>query len=161
MDRIHAYLPGWDVPKISKDLLTDHFGLVSDFLSECMSRLRRESRVAVMHNRVLFGGADQPEPSRRTQDSVLVQRTGQLMYELSTLYPVVSGIRPEYAWATPMCVTSDGMPIVGSHRHFPRHLFALGFGHGGITASFLASRLLLRQHLGRSGKGDELFGFAR
>ena len=57
MDRIHAYLPGWDVPKISKDLLTDHFGLVSDFLSECMSRLRRESRVAVMHNRVLFGGA--------------------------------------------------------------------------------------------------------
>lgn len=57
MDRIHAYLPGWDVPKISKDLLTDHFGLVSDFLSECMSRLRRESRVAVMQNRVLFGGA--------------------------------------------------------------------------------------------------------
>ena len=57
MDRIHAYLPGWDVPKISKDLLTDHFGLVSDFLSECMSRLRRESRVSVMHNRVLFGGA--------------------------------------------------------------------------------------------------------
>jgi ATP-dependent Lon protease len=57
MDRIHAYLPGWDVPKISKDLLTDHFGLVSDFLSECMSRLRRESRVSVLHNRVLFGGA--------------------------------------------------------------------------------------------------------
>ena len=57
MDRIHAYLPGWDVPKISKELLTNHFGLVSDFLSECMSRLRRESRVSVMHNRVLFGGA--------------------------------------------------------------------------------------------------------
>ncbi|MGB5984475.1 MAG: BREX system Lon protease-like protein BrxL [Desulfobacterales bacterium] len=57
MDRIHAYLPGWDVPKISKELLTDHFGLVSDFLSECMSRLRRESRVSVLHNRVLFGGA--------------------------------------------------------------------------------------------------------
>jgi len=57
MDRIHAYLPGWDVPKISKDLLTNHFGMVSDFLSECMSRLRRESRVSVMHNRVIFGGA--------------------------------------------------------------------------------------------------------
>ncbi|MGB7341243.1 MAG: BREX system Lon protease-like protein BrxL, partial [Phototrophicaceae bacterium] len=26
MDRIHAFLPGWDVPKINKDLLTDHFG---------------------------------------------------------------------------------------------------------------------------------------
>ncbi len=57
MDRIHAYLPGWDVPKISKELLSDHFGLVSDFLSECMSQLRRESRIATLQNRVHFGGA--------------------------------------------------------------------------------------------------------
>ena len=46
MDRIHAYLPGWDVPKIDQELLTDHFGLVSDFLSECWSQLRNQSRVA-------------------------------------------------------------------------------------------------------------------
>jgi ATP-dependent Lon protease len=57
MDRIHAYLPGWDVPKISKELLTDHFGLVSDFLSECWARLRNESRVSVLQNRVTFGGS--------------------------------------------------------------------------------------------------------
>lgn len=57
MDRIHAYLPGWDVPKISKDLLTDHFGLVSDFLSECWSQLRSQSRVSALQNRVYFGGA--------------------------------------------------------------------------------------------------------
>ena len=30
MDRIHAYLPGWDLPKVSRELLTNHFGLVSD-----------------------------------------------------------------------------------------------------------------------------------
>jgi len=57
MDRIHAYLPGWDVPKINKELLTDHFGLVSDFLSECMSQLRSQSRISVLQNRVQFGGA--------------------------------------------------------------------------------------------------------
>src|SRR5690554_2183843 len=57
MDRIHCYLPGWDVPKMSKELTTDHFGLVSDFFSECMSRLRFQSRVSVMQNRVHFGGA--------------------------------------------------------------------------------------------------------
>jgi ATP-dependent Lon protease len=57
MDRIHAYLPGWDVPKISKELLTDHFGLVSDFLSECWSRLREQSRVSALQHRVFFGGA--------------------------------------------------------------------------------------------------------
>jgi len=57
MDRIHAFLPGWDIPKISKELLTDHFGLVSDFLSECWSQLRSQSRVSVLQNRVFFGGA--------------------------------------------------------------------------------------------------------
>ncbi len=57
MDRIHAYLPGWDIPKISKELMTDHFGLVSDFLSECWTQLRNESRVSQLQNRVFFGGA--------------------------------------------------------------------------------------------------------
>ena len=44
MDRIHAYLPGWDIPKVNRELLTDHFGLVSDFLSECWNQLAASSR---------------------------------------------------------------------------------------------------------------------
>ena len=57
MDRIHAYLPGWDIPKVSKDLFTDHFGLVSDVLAECFARLRSQSRVNVLQGRVHFGGS--------------------------------------------------------------------------------------------------------
>ena len=57
MDRIHCYLPGWDVPKISEAVKTDHFGLVSDFLSECWGRLRSQSRVAVLQGRLTYGGA--------------------------------------------------------------------------------------------------------
>src|SRR5688572_25043937 len=38
MDRIHSYIPGWDVPKVSKEQLTDHFGLVSDFVSACWNQ---------------------------------------------------------------------------------------------------------------------------
>lgn len=57
MDRIHCFLPGWNVPKISGELLTNHFGLVSDFLSECFSHLRNHSRVSSMQGRVHFGGA--------------------------------------------------------------------------------------------------------
>jgi ATP-dependent Lon protease len=57
MDRIHSYLPGWDIPKVSRDVLTDHFGLVSDFLSECWNQLRRQSRQNVLQGRVYFGGA--------------------------------------------------------------------------------------------------------
>ena len=57
MDRIHAYLPGWDVPKVNKDILTDHFGFVSDFLSECMSQLRMQSRVSALQGKLQYGGA--------------------------------------------------------------------------------------------------------
>lgn len=57
MDRIHCYLPGWDVPKMNRDLTTDHFGLVSDFFSECLSRLRSQSRVSVMQGRAHLGAA--------------------------------------------------------------------------------------------------------
>jgi ATP-dependent Lon protease len=57
MDRIHAYLPGWDVPKVSRELLTNHFGLVSDFLSECWNQLRRQSRQNLLQGRIHLGGA--------------------------------------------------------------------------------------------------------
>lgn len=57
MDRIHCYLPGWNAPKMNSRLLTDHFGLVSDFLSECLSHLRTQSRIGVLQGRVNFGGA--------------------------------------------------------------------------------------------------------
>ena len=58
MDRIHAYVPGWDFPKLNpSDHFTDHFGLVSDFLSECWSRLRTGSRLQVLQGRVNYGGA--------------------------------------------------------------------------------------------------------
>jgi len=57
MDRIHAYVPGWDFPKLNKEYFTDHFGLVSDFLAETWSRLRDISRVTSVLHRVDYGGA--------------------------------------------------------------------------------------------------------
>ena len=57
MDRLHAYIPGWDVPKFDPTYFTSHFGLVSDFLSECWSRLRVQSRMAGIQGRVHYGDA--------------------------------------------------------------------------------------------------------
>ena len=58
MDRIHCYVPGWDFPKVSsREHLTDHFGLVSDFLAECWSKLRTGSRLSALQGRVNWGGA--------------------------------------------------------------------------------------------------------
>lgn len=87
MDRIHAYLPGWDVPKISKTLLTDHFGLVSDFLSECWSQLRNHSRVGQLQNRAFFGGA------LSGRDTNAINKTTSGLLKL--LYPSSDGIVPE------------------------------------------------------------------
>jgi ATP-dependent Lon protease len=79
MDRIHAYLPGWNMPKVSKELFTDHFGLVSDFLSECWSQLRPVGRASVLQNRVFFGGA------LSGRDTNAVQKTISGLVKL--LYP--------------------------------------------------------------------------
>jgi ATP-dependent Lon protease len=58
MDRLHAFGPGWDFPKLSpSEHLTDHFGMVSDFLSECWSKLRSQNRGNVLQGRVYLGGA--------------------------------------------------------------------------------------------------------
>lgn len=54
-DRIHAYLPGWDVPKLDPSYFTAHFGFVSDFLAECWSQLRRTSRLDVTRGRLEWG----------------------------------------------------------------------------------------------------------
>jgi uncharacterized protein (TIGR02653 family) len=54
-DRIHAYLPGWDVPKLDPSYFTPHFGFVSDFLAECWSQLRRTSRLDVTRGRLEWG----------------------------------------------------------------------------------------------------------
>ncbi len=57
MDRIHAFLPGWDFPKLNKIYFTNHFGLVSDFLAECWTRLRDISRISSVSLRIDYGGA--------------------------------------------------------------------------------------------------------
>jgi glycine/D-amino acid oxidase-like deaminating enzyme len=112
-------------------------------------------------DRMLFCGADQAAVPARSREKVLIQRTGQLMYELSLLYPVISGIQPDYAWPVPIAQTADGLPYIGPHRHYPGHLFALGFGHNSVGLSWLAARILLRAHVGDPEKGDELWAFGR
>ena len=100
MDRIHAFLPGWDVPKINKDLLTNHFGLVSDFLSECWTQLRNQSRVSELQNRVYFGGA------LSGRDTNAVNKTVSGLLKL--LYPSGEDVIPEedLEWAVRIAMES-------------------------------------------------------
>jgi glycine/D-amino acid oxidase-like deaminating enzyme len=111
--------------------------------------------------RLLVSGADVLTPPVRLRDRLAVQRTGQLMYELSTLYPDISGILPAYGWDAPYARTSDGLPYIGPHRNFPHHLFAFGDSSHGITGAYLASRMLLRHYLDELESADRHFEFTR
>jgi uncharacterized protein (TIGR02653 family) len=57
MDRIHAYFPGWDVPKLDPSYFTEHFGFVSDYLAEVWTQLRRTSRLDILQGRLEWGSA--------------------------------------------------------------------------------------------------------
>jgi glycine/D-amino acid oxidase-like deaminating enzyme len=112
-------------------------------------------------DRVIASGADQTVPPARMREPVIVQRTGQLMYELLTMYPVISGLKPEYGWEVAYGETSDGLMYIGPHRNYPRHLFALGGTPHSATGAFLSARILLRALQGRPENGDEVFAWAR
>lgn len=112
-------------------------------------------------DRVLFSGADRPPLAGPQRDKLLVARANELMYELTTFYPAISGVQPAWAWETVQYGSPDGLPVVGPHRNFPRHLFALGHGRHGGGVAWLAARVLLRAYQGEPAKGDELFGFSR
>jgi glycine/D-amino acid oxidase-like deaminating enzyme len=115
----------------------------------------------VNDERLLVSGADAGSGPAKQRDKVLVQRTGQLMYELSTMYPEISGIQPAYGWDAAYARTSDGLPYIGPHRNFPRHLFAFGDASHSMTGAYLASRILLREYLGEADGSDAAFGFTR
>ena len=69
-DRIHAYLPGWDVPKLDPSYFTEHFGFVSDFLAECWSQLRRTSRLDVTQGRLEWGSQLSGRDRKATNNTV-------------------------------------------------------------------------------------------
>ena len=55
LDRVHFYLPGWEVPKNSKDLLTVHYGFVTDYLAEAFRALRKQNRFDEVERVFRFG----------------------------------------------------------------------------------------------------------
>lgn len=112
-------------------------------------------------NRVLFSGADQRSVPDRQRERALVQRTGQLMYELSVMRSAISGTMPEYSWDVEHSRTIDGVPYYGPHRNYPHHYFAFSGGNGGLGLSFTAARIILRHYQGEPDRGDEPFSFVR
>ncbi len=69
IDRLHFYLPGWEVPKMEQRFFTDHYGFVSDYLSEALRESRRFSFSDAMENEFAFG------PHLNARDEKAVKKT--------------------------------------------------------------------------------------
>ncbi len=153
---------------------TSLYGLVTEPLPAAVRKQVGRRQVAVedaapphrlvrwlADERVMVRGGRQVAVAERLRERTLIQRTGQLMYELSLLYPAISGLQAEWAWDSTDHETVDGLPFVGPHRNFPRHLFAFTPARHGAGPSWAAARILLRHYQEDGMRGDEAFSFAR
>lgn len=79
LDRIHYYLPGWEVPKMQNEFFTDHYGFVVDYLAEALRELRKHNFTEYVDRYFAFGS------HLNTRDVKAVRKTISGLMKL--LYP--------------------------------------------------------------------------
>jgi ATP-dependent Lon protease len=55
VDRLHFYLPGWEIPKMRNELFTDHYGFVVDYLAEALREMRKQNFTEVIDRHFSLG----------------------------------------------------------------------------------------------------------
>ncbi|MBK1643070.1 TIGR02688 family protein [Thiocapsa imhoffii] len=55
IDRLHFYLPGWEVPKMRNEHFTDHYGFVIDYLAEALRELRKHNFTEIIDHYFALG----------------------------------------------------------------------------------------------------------
>ena len=112
-------------------------------------------------HRLLLGGADHPVKPGARHDKQFAGATQTLREYFEDLFPVLADVGIDTAWEGLFAMTPDGLPYIGPHRRYPRHLFALGYGGNGMTFAALAARILAEQWRGIASPDHELFAFNR
>jgi glycine/D-amino acid oxidase-like deaminating enzyme len=167
--------PGPVFRQLERHVYVRHgFAVVTEPLSAAMKRevgpreaVLREARSGgawtrwMPDGRALFAGASSPVVPDRQMSKVLIQKTGQLMYELSVQFPVVSGLPAHWGWPVQLVSTADGLPWIGPHRNYPFHFFGLAFGWHGDGLAWFAARAALRHFTDAAKREDQTFGFLR
>lgn len=98
MDRIHAFVPGWDFPKLNRTYFTNHFGIVSDFLAESWTRLRDVSHLSDILPRLDLGSA------LSGRDTTAVHKTINGLLKLMKPNPEVPVTDEQLAWAVQLAL---------------------------------------------------------
>jgi ATP-dependent Lon protease len=73
LDRIHAYLPGWEMPKIRPENYASGYGLLTDYMAEIFAELRRRNFQTHVNAWVDFGNM-----TGRNQDAIKKTAAGLL-----------------------------------------------------------------------------------
>ena len=69
IDRLHFYLPGWEIPKMRNELFTDHYGFVVDYLAEALRELRKHNFTEVADRHFSLGShLERPRPQGGQED---------------------------------------------------------------------------------------------
>ena len=55
LDRIHFYLPGWEIPKMRVEFFTEHYGFVVDYLAEALRELRKNNYTEIIDRHFFLG----------------------------------------------------------------------------------------------------------
>ena len=55
LDRIHYYIPGWEIPKMRVEFFTDHYGFVVDYLAEALRELRKHNFTEIIDRHYSLG----------------------------------------------------------------------------------------------------------
>jgi glycine/D-amino acid oxidase-like deaminating enzyme len=112
-------------------------------------------------HRLLLGGGDRPRVTGRQRVRTFRKSVAALREHFERLLPPLAAINVEFAWEGLFATTPDGLPYIGAHGDYPRHLFALGYGGNGMTFGFLAAQLLLDCYRGKHPGDQRLFTFDR
>lgn len=55
LDRLHTYVPGWEIPKMRPELFSSHYGFVVDYLAEALREMRKLNFTEVVERDFAFG----------------------------------------------------------------------------------------------------------
>ncbi|WP_437305645.1 protease Lon-related BREX system protein BrxL [Sorangium sp. So ce388] len=55
IDRLHFYLPGWELPKMRNEMFTSHYGFVVDYLAEALREMRKHNFTEVVDRHFSLG----------------------------------------------------------------------------------------------------------
>jgi ATP-dependent Lon protease len=55
LDRIHFYIPGWEMPKMKVEFFTNHYGFVVDYLAEALREMRKHTFTEILDREFSLG----------------------------------------------------------------------------------------------------------